>query len=310
MKKKQWSRIPGKMICGFSVLFILSAAGQDKDPNGYAENPTGTAPQNNQNADPFGGGGGPSNDPFGGGGGYNPFRKGKAAEILINQQDQVAMMIEMIEVDHLTANNLMLEFGKNANDVGLMRERLFELIKKGDAKLQETLWGRSPLNEASTIEAIVEKIYPTEYEPPQLPSFVAGTPDDKTNGGSAQVIIEMKGDLYTSATPLAFDTKNTGITLEFEAAKSADQPEEIALAIDFIAIKFVQYDHYSVEGNEDDARGVSNIVMPRFSVMKQNFLVNVTPGNHSLLGMFKDGADESDLKRIIVLLHVDLIAKE
>lgn len=83
-------------------------------------------------------------------------------------------MIYMIEVDHFAANEMMLKYSKAANDAGEMRKVLIDLVKKKEAKLQEALWGRSSLNEVGEIEVIMEKIYPTEYQPPELPSVCDG----------------------------------------------------------------------------------------------------------------------------------------
>jgi general secretion pathway protein D len=65
----------------------------------------------------------------------------------------------------------------------------------------------------ATIEIIREFIYPTEYEPPELPNQVGSTGgnDGGLGGGGGA------GFPVTPATPSAFDTKNTGVTLEVEA---------------------------------------------------------------------------------------------
>ena len=72
----------------------------------------------------------------------------------------------------------------------------------------------------ATIEIIREFIYPTEYEPPELPNQVGGGIGNQQGGvggggGSA-------GFPVTPATPSAFDTKNTGVTLEVEAQIDAN----------------------------------------------------------------------------------------
>ena len=69
--------------------------------------------------------------------------------------------------------------------------------------------------QSATIEIIREFIYPTEYEPPELPNQVgnnnnAGGVGGIGGGGGA-------GFPVTPATPSSFDTKNTGVTLEVEA---------------------------------------------------------------------------------------------
>lgn len=303
MKMKRWTRKTGKMLCGLSVMLVVSAKGQD--PFGGGDGGGGSEEAVSDPNDPFAN---KSADPFA----YNPtvFRKGKAGEILQGKRDQVALMVEMVEVDHLAANDLLLKHSKNANDVGAMREALMAMVKKGDAELKETLWGRGPLNEVTKVSAGEEKIYATEYQPPELPQLITGLPGKGGgNEGSAQVHLEVKGDLYTSATPSAFDTRNIGTSLEFEAADSKDQPGKLGLAIYLAMVKFLANDQFLAEGHEDDARGVANIVMPRFSTVEKQFLATVKPGNHTLLGVFKEDG-EVGTKRVIVLMYVEVIANE
>jgi general secretion pathway protein D len=66
----------------------------------------------------------------------------------------------------------------------------------------------------ATIEIIREFIYPTEYEPPEIPNSVGGGNDQGGGiggGGGGGGTIPV-----TPATPTAFDTRNTGVTLEIE----------------------------------------------------------------------------------------------
>ncbi|MDA7898416.1 hypothetical protein N9A88_03700, partial [Akkermansiaceae bacterium] len=71
----------------------------------------------------------------------------------------------------------------------------------------------------ATIEIIREFIYPTEYEPPELPNQVGGGIGNQQNGGGGG---GGAGFPVTPATPSAFDTKNTGVTLEVEAQIDAN----------------------------------------------------------------------------------------
>jgi general secretion pathway protein D len=76
--------------------------------------------------------------------------------------------------------------------------------KKGtDLMTAPSVTARS--GQKATIEIIREFIYPTEYEPPQ----VEGGGGNQFGGGGGQAAV-------TPATPTAFETRNTGITLEIE----------------------------------------------------------------------------------------------
>ena len=74
----------------------------------------------------------------------------------------------------------------------------------------------------ATIEIIREFIYPTEYEPPELPNQVGGGIGGQQGGFGGGGGGGGAGFPVTPATPSAFDTKNTGVTLEVEAQIDAN----------------------------------------------------------------------------------------
>ena len=81
--------------------------------------------------------------------------------------------------------------------------------KKGaDVMTAPSILARS--GEKATIEVIREFIYPTEYEPPEIPQSTSPSSTSDTGGGGAS------GGVFpvTPATPTAFETRNTGVTLE------------------------------------------------------------------------------------------------
>ena len=83
--------------------------------------------------------------------------------------------------------------------------------KKGsDVMTAPSVLARS--GEKATIEVIREFIYPTEYEPPELPNAVGATGGLGGGGGVGGSAIFP----VTPATPTAFETRNTGVTLEIE----------------------------------------------------------------------------------------------
>ncbi len=85
--------------------------------------------------------------------------------------------------------------------------------KKGaDIMTAPSVLARS--GEKATIEVIREFIYPTEYEPPELPNSVGTTTSiGGIGGGGAGGSSSFP---VTPATPTAFETRNTGVTLEIE----------------------------------------------------------------------------------------------
>ncbi len=89
--------------------------------------------------------------------------------------------------------------------------------KKGaDIMTAPSVLARS--GEKATIEVIREFIYPTEYEPPELPNSVGDGGFNGNNGGLPLpgFMPQPQSFPVTPATPTAFETRNTGVTLEIE----------------------------------------------------------------------------------------------
>ncbi len=84
--------------------------------------------------------------------------------------------------------------------------------KKGsDLMTAPSVTARS--GQKATIEVIREFIYPTEYEPPEIPQSIGGSSSTNNNNGNTSVPASIP---VTPATPTAWETRNTGITLEIE----------------------------------------------------------------------------------------------
>jgi general secretion pathway protein D len=99
---------------------------------------------------------------------------------------------------------------------GLFSDGQVQLIMRGLAQKKGTDLMTAPSitarsGEKALIEIIREFIYPTEYEPPELPNSIGGGGNgDQGLGGNAGIFP------VTPATPTSFETRNTGVTLEIE----------------------------------------------------------------------------------------------
>jgi len=103
---------------------------------------------------------------------------------------------------------------------GLFSDGQVQMIMRGLAQKKGTDLMTAPSvtarsGQKATIEIIREFIYPTEYEPPQIPtsvgSSIGGGGLGGLGGGGSTSSIPV-----TPATPTAFETRNTGVTLEIE----------------------------------------------------------------------------------------------
>ena len=99
---------------------------------------------------------------------------------------------------------------------GLFSDGQVQLIMRGLSQKKGTDLMTAPSvtarsGEKATIEIIREFIYPTEYEPPELPNSVGTT---GFGGGGLGLGGGASSFPVTPATPTSFETRNTGVTLE------------------------------------------------------------------------------------------------
>jgi general secretion pathway protein D len=138
------------------------------------------------------------------------------------------------------------------------------------------------------IEVIREFIYPTEYDPPEIPNQFGSIGGITTGGTSAG-----GGFPVTPATPTAFETRNTGVTLEVDPVLGADE-----FTIDLnLAPEVVEFDGFINYGSpiltsSVNALGLvqpvvvteNRIEMPVFNTRKVTTQVTIWDGQTVALG--------------------------
>ena len=104
-------------------------------------------------------------------------------------------------------------------------QRLIAEVDKGTAIQESFTVIRTRSGEKATSRAISEVIYPTEYEPAQVPETLSVATSQPTGKKAPQAVtdasklahtppISLSGGLITRATPTAFETRDTGTTIE------------------------------------------------------------------------------------------------
>jgi general secretion pathway protein D len=155
--------------------------------------------------------------------------------------------------------------------------------KKGtDLMTAPSVTARS--GQKATIEIIREFIYPTEYEPPELPQQVGA------NGGQPGLpgVPGTPGIFpVTPATPTAFETRNTGVTLEIEPT-IGDNDFVIDLRFVPEIVEFEGFINYGspIQSPSTDALGnpttvtitENRIEMPVFSSRRVNTSLTIYDG--------------------------------
>ena len=150
-------------------------------------------------------------------------------------------------------------------------------LKDKSVKQESFLMVRSDPGQVVTGEQIQEYIYPTGYEPPELPNTVANT--EKSDGGKQ---IESGVFPVTPATPTAYETRYLGETLEVEAMSGADG-KTIQLRIAPMRVSLIQRD--------TTGQGVSKVEMPRIANPKLVTGIVTRSGKPAYLGTVSDPSE-------------------
>jgi len=174
---------------------------------------------------------------------------------------------------------------------GLFSDGQVQMIMRGLAQKKGTDLMTAPSvtarsGQKATIEIIREFIYPTEYEPPELPNSVGTTSSFGFSGG---LVGGGGGGSFpvTPATPTAFETRNTGITLEIEPTIGEN---DFVIDLRFVPeiVEFEGFVNYGspIQSPSTDALGnpVTSIItenrieMPVFSTRRVNTALTIYDG--------------------------------
>jgi general secretion pathway protein D len=147
----------------------------------------------------------------------------------------------------------------------------------------------------ATIEIIREFRYPTEFEPPQIPQQIGNGGNQGGGGGIGGVTINQSQSFpVTPTTPTAFDTRNTGVTLEVEPQVGPDgYTIELSLVPQVVEFEgFINYGSPIQTTSTNPITGISttsiltpNIInQPIFSTRKVQTNVSIFDGNTVVLG--------------------------
>ncbi|MFD2256258.1 Amuc_1098 family type IV pilus outer membrane protein [Luteolibacter algae] len=169
--------------------------------------------------------------------------------------------------------------------------------KKGvDLMAQPSVTTRS--GQAASIKVIREFIYPTEYEPPELPNTISGTTTIRIEDGEVTDISSSTPQSpVTPATPTAFETRDVGVTLEVLPVADANR-QFVDVTLNPSITDFDGFVNYGspitttrngLLGPEQRVLTENAILMPVFSVRKTNSNLVVADGATIVIGgLMKD----------------------
>ncbi len=229
---------------------------------------------------------------------------------------QVGMLMEYFKLDHRKANKLMRQFASKAANAQELRDILGEMTEKDEAELVETGWLRGRSGQRVKSESIREIIFPTEYDPPEIPNNVGGIAGPEKKDKKKQAVANQQTQKLrnteqpmtpaihmTSATPTAYETRNVGLTIEIDPViGKGNKIVDLNLAPE-ITTRLADR-RFTRPGFEHSARGTENVSMATFYKMQTTTQITAIPGNYNLFAIHTPHDDPA--KRIIVLLKVDL----
>ncbi|MGI9243547.1 MAG: hypothetical protein ACR2RV_22290 [Verrucomicrobiales bacterium] len=222
----------------------------------------------------------------------NPFQEdGKMVEPVF--VSQVGVLVEHIQLEAATATKLVREHAADA-DASVFRERVEGLIKAGEAEQIDSAYILNVSGERAKTESVHELIYPTEYDPPGIPSSI---PTDGQAGGFP----------ITPSPAQAFDVRNVGSSFQVEPSWREEQ-RLIDLNIAPQRVSFVGFIHYG------DGEALTQ--QPVFSVMKVQSNLRVPEGAYTLAAVQSPRDESADgavavrsdpSKRVLTFLKASLM---
>ena len=222
----------------------------------------------------------------------------------VNAPRMIRVQVEYVELSHETLTDLLFLADPPSADSTPLRKQVQELVKKGEAKVIETMICNARSGEKALVESINEFIYPTEYEPPELPgTFGSSDRDDGTSLDDIQILEK----LFSFATPTSFETRNLGTTLEIEPTAGADDKYiDLRLAPDM-----VWHTGETVWVERKDSLGnIAKIQMPKIYSMRTTTAVTCKEGQYVLAAALspKDAEGTTDSSRkVMVFVKCDIL---
>ncbi|MEM1442890.1 MAG: hypothetical protein AAGF67_11150, partial [Verrucomicrobiota bacterium] len=201
-----------------------------------------------------------------------------------NAEKQIHVLVEYIEVNHLDFSDWLLE-NRLSGDGTPLREEVQKWARAGEASILESVIVTARSGQRAKVESISEHIYPTEYDPPEIPNELTQAKDSDTP--------------VTGVTPTAFETRNVGVTVEVDPVIGADDT-----TIDLnLAPEIVKLEGHTTWAN-DEHHEESQVRLPTFYTMKTTTQVTLLDGEYAFLSTLRPLEPAEKGRDALVLLFV------
>ncbi len=228
--------------------------------------------------------------------------KSEDFDVAPNAPMQVQVTMEFIEVPQAEVTRLLYK-EKLGKDGSKLREELQKSVDAQKANLYETMMVVARSGQKATVESIREVIYPTEVEPSRIPNEVKVDKEVVNNMENIRALAA----LVAPNTPTAFETRNTGGTLEIEPT-IGDDNQIIDLRIVPEIVFETPWRRWNVR--KDVLGNESAIEMPYFYSIRTNTALTVADGMPQLLAVFTPkGADDKPdpTRKLLAIVTADIV---
>ena len=197
---------------------------------------------------------------------------------------QYRVSLEYLEMPLQTLAELMAS--PEAADEAKLKTQADALVKKGEAKLIEFQTVICAAGCSVTSESVHEVIYPTEYEPAEIPHAI-----------DASLAVEQLKEITTGPTPTTFETRKVGSILGVEL-----QVGEGTVSLK-LSPEIITHTRNYIWSEWKGSKGESNIQMPDFYTLKFHGQLSLALGKPALVTSLTphDKNGSSDLSRKILV---------
>ena len=212
------------------------------------------------------------------------------------RQVDVLVQVEMIEVTHGNLTELM-RTPVLARDPMALRVKAQELVRAKKARILHTLMVRTREQSEALVTSAREYIYPTEYEPPELPSSIGSGP---ISSGKEPPRTPDQPD-----TPTAFETRDLGESLTAGVIVNRSEGTvkvDLDLRLTRLSELMAWTRRKTPSGNEFATK------MPEIENLESAPRLDVPDGGYGFAGVLRRESDPE--KRILVFVRCDVLEPE
>lgn len=209
---------------------------------------------------------------------------------------QYRISLQFIEMPHATLTEILADQEKNGQRI---HDKTMALSKSGQAKMLETCLVVCRSGQKACTESVREEIFPTEYEPPELPTYLPLTREER----AVLPPKPLRHPSLRSAT--AFEPRNTGMSLEVEATTSSGGMLELRLAPEWVTPLRVENWMKHV-----DQWGEASVLMPTYEALRFSSSIHIKPGQFEMVGLLTSKMRDQGpvvMRKIVVFVRADIL---